>query len=106
MVKLILNKKYKTNNPGDVIEANKKLEEILVNKGMAHYAQMGGVVKLEDIPKPHDDGFILPPISGKEFIPDKKIISYDITDSFTEPKEKKPRKPRKPRKKKAEKFKW
>ena len=45
MVKLILNKKYKANDPGDVIDANKRLEELLINKGMAHYAPI--VIKAE-----------------------------------------------------------
>ena len=85
MVKLILNKKYKTNNPGDIVEANKRLEELLINKGMAHYAQMGGVIKPESIPKPHNDGFILPP----QIVKNSKV-----------------KKPRKPRKKKAKKFEW
>ena len=85
MVKLILNKKYKTNIPGDVIEADRKLEERLINKGMAHYAP-----------------YIAPPVSTEEIL-DKEISSYDITDSFTKPKVKKPRKPRK---KKAKKIKW
>ena len=88
MVKLILNKKYKTNNPGDLIEANTREEERLINKGMAHYA-------------PKDIGLFL---GGNEII--EEIRAYDITDSFTEPKEKKPRKPRKPKKKKAKKFEW
>ena len=82
MVKLILNKKYKAGNPGDVIEANKKLEERLINKGMAHYA-----------PKLEDTGYLSPPTA---FIEEAAEI-LGVT---------KVKKPRKPRKKKAEKFKW
>jgi len=76
MVKLILNKKYKTNIPGDLIEANKKLEERLVNKGMAYYA-----------PKEAIEAELI--FDGIEIKPKVKVI-----------------KKRKPRKKKTKKFEW
>lgn len=102
MVKLILNKKYKTGNPGDIIEASKRLEELLVNKGMAHYAPPIPSIKTE-ITKEilNGVGDIIETEILKEA--DKLERAYDVTASSGKPKVKKPRKPRK---KKADKFKW